>query len=895
MKWFNDMKIRSKILIGFTIVSIICFFTGFMVYSEISKKVYDFTFVMSIIGVCIAVSLGLLIANSISKSIIELLGVAKKISSGDMNIKIERNTKDEVGELSREFIKVVNSIKGLITDSNSLKIAAIEGQLGTRADETKHNGAYKEIIQDVNKTIDALTAPIYESKKVLSNMAVNDLTIKMTGSYEGMMKEFAEDINSVNSRIASVVKLNTEISLGDISGIEEIRKIGRRSENDKLMPTLVVMMTNIKNLIEEVNSISDAAIKGDLEVRGDESKFQGGYSEVIQGFNRALSAIAEPINESKKVLESMALNDLTIKMPGSYEGVMKELADNINSVNGRISSVSDLLTQASVGDTSRLDDLNRIGRRSENDKLMPAMILMMSTIQNLIKEISDIADGAIEGNLETRSETSKFKGGFRDILEGINKTLDAVTEPITESRKVLSKMALNDLTMTMTGAYKGTMKNFAEDINSVHSRITAVVKLLIEISVGDTKGLDGLISVGKRSDNDKLMPSMIVMMTTIQDLIKEAGSIADSAVAGNLEVRGDVSKFHGGYREVLEGFNNTLDAVEAPINESAQVLKEMSSGNLCVSMNGDYQGSYKIIKDSLNSTLEAFNELLGGITDASEEVSSGSNQVSDGSQALSQGTTEQASAIEQLTSSITEVAAQTKQNAVNASQANELALSAKEGAILGNSHMKDMLKSMEEINESSSNISKIIKVIDDIAFQTNMLALNAAVEAARAGQHGKGFAVVAEEVRNLAARSANAAKETTDLVAGSIKKVEFGTKIANNTAESLDQIVLGVAKAATLVGEIAAASNEQATAIYQINKGIEQVSDVVQTNSATAEESAAASEELSGQASMLKSMVEKFKLKRGNTVSRNEVHISKKVVTKIKPKISLSNTDFGKY
>lgn len=390
--------------------------------------------------------------------------------------------------------------------------------------------------------------------------------------------------------------------------------------------------------------------------------------------------------------------------------------------------------------------------------------------------------------------------------------------------------------------------------------------VVMQIGNGDTGSLEELLKIRKRSENDQITPSLIFVNQAIRDLIKEATILANAVVNGDLSVRADANKFKGGYKEIIDGFNKAIGVMVGTVSETSSIMQDISKGDLSVSMIGDYKGDFAKLKNDINDTIQAINEVLNDINNSADQVASGSRQVSDGSQTLSQGSTEQASSIEELSASITEIATQTKQNVVNANQANELSIKVKDNAVQGNAQMQQMLVSMTEINQSSENISKIIKVIDDIAFQTNILALNAAVEAARAGQHGKGFAVVAEEVRNLAARSAEAAKETTDLIEGSVNKVQAGTKIANQTAVALSEIVSGIEKAVTLVGEIATASNEQASGIVQINKGIEQVSQVVQNNSATAEESAAASEELSSQAELLKQMAGKFIL---NTSMQN--------------------------
>ena len=287
---------------------------------------------------------------------------------------------------------------------------------------------------------------------------------------------------------------------------------------------------------------------------------------------------------------------------------------------------------------------------------------------------------------------------------------------------------------------------------------------------------------------------------------------------------------------------------------SAIANGDMTSEALLASSSDMLGQSFKTMSENLN-------EILSRINQASSEVASGAGQVSNTSQSLSLGSNAQAGSLQEITSAMTDLNSRTKSNAENASQANQLSILTRESASKGNDQMQEMISAMNEINDSSKEIAKIIKTIDDIAFQTNLLALNAAVEAARAGKHGKGFAVVAQEVRNLAGKSAKAARETAELIEGSVEKVQKGTEIVDNTAKSLKEIVEAATKVTDLVGEIAAASNEQAQGISQVNQGLNQVEQVTQQNTANAEETAAAAEELSSQAKQLRQLVSRFKLK----------------------------------
>lgn len=644
--------------------------------------------------------------------------------------------------------------------------------------------------------------------------------------------------------------------------------------------------------------------------------------------------IKKPIKSITAAMEKMAQGDCDIRVTVNSRDEIGILTSSLITLAENIREAALAAQRIAAGDLEV-----QLPVRSESDLLNKGFNSMIDNIKSLVADINMLADSAGQGRLSVRADASK-QDNWGKFTKALNRTfetlvghIEAIPAPFmiidqdftiqymnrsgadlvaTSQNQLIGKkcydcfktsdcqtpncacavtMRSGNANTRETDAHPGKMnldiKYSALPLKDEHHNIIGAVEFITD-QTDIKKAYRTAKKQAAYQDNE------------VSKLLANIENLSQGKLECNLETAPtdeDTRSIGELFMKINQSYRESVTNLSTYIEDISGALSKMSAGNLDVTITGEYRGDFAAIKSSLNAIIQSLNQILGEIHTAAEEVAAGSKQISVSSQNLSQASTEQAATVEEIDASVSEIADQTKKNALRAKEANELSLSAKEKAVNGQTLMTDMTAAMQDINESSATISKIIKVIDEIAFQTNILALNAAVEAARAGQHGKGFAVVAEEVRNLAARSANAARETTAMIEASVKKVENGSAITGETAKALNEIVESVSKAASLVGQISAASNDQATAIAQINEGVNLVSQVTQTGTATAEESAAASEELTSQAEILKNRVAGFKLKNKQESRKSANHQQPALIAdnKTGPNIHTAGITFEKY
>lgn len=467
-----------------------------------------------------------------------------------------------------------------------------------------------------------------------------------------------------------------------------------------------------------------------------------------------------------------------------------------------------------------------------------------------------------------KTATSEYLQLFEDRMVYLTPEIQAQYKKVAESINKWYDSTDNDISLAENGKYTQAVEDLMDNgrviADEAEEELATLISMLEDESEKNNteveRELKAMTVIQITTTIIAILISFVYAIRLIKGITVPVSMLSEAAkkmAVGDVDVNCTKTS-----QDDLGIMMDNFSAMVQSIKEQAKIAAQISDGDMTVEVTP--RSDKDVLGMALKKLVEDQNRTLSSVKESTMQVTIGADQVASASQALAQGSTEQASALQQVTASINEIAENTKENASKATTANNLVNSVKDMAEDGKEHMQSMVGAMDEISASSGTISKIIKTIDDISFQTNILALNAAVEAARAGVYGKGFAVVAEEVRNLASKSAFAAKETADMIEDSIRKVGNGQKLANETAEDLDKIVSSIYDITDLVASIAEASNEQATAVSQIDQAIEQVSTVVQTNSATSEECAAASEELSNQAIGLRNQMAGYKLSGGN-------------------------------
>ena len=596
--------------------------------------------------------------------------------------------------------------------------------------------------------------------------------------------------------------------------------------------------------------------------------YDEGVKNAIQNYKLKIKAMATNPEITNPQAKSQWTNTLALLAANNEFSAANLLDESGKNLDGDDFSQYDFFKTAMLGDTA----LSTVEKQKDG-----SFVLYVATRVSNGTDYNGVVYGVITANQfnQVISDLSLGEKGYGFIVDDkgtivADHTLENVTNQVNYiqlAKKDPKYAEYGELVDKMTARVAG-----GRYLNADGSRKYVFYAPILNTtwSIGVVADMDEMMADFNRSIWITAMIAALFIALSVFLAFRLAGSVSKPIVSLMKRMQGlaggdlhtEVPKIQTGneIQTLSETFSGSVDALNEYIGEISSILSSIAQGDLTIRTSGNYKGDFAAIKNALDSILSSMNSAFFEIRCTADQVTSGSEQMSDASQSLAQGATEQNATVQELSNFIRTIAGHADASARNATQAKEISVKAAEKVSGGTEHMNRMSEAMGRINDSSSKIEKIIKTIQDIAFQTNILALNAAVEAARAGEAGRGFSVVADEVRNLANRSAEAVKSTAALIQASSNAVQDGAKIADETGEYLKEIITDVDRMSGLLQSIAAAAGEQASAVRRVNTNVEQISAVVQTNSATAEESAATSEELSRLAGELSDMLGRFRL-----------------------------------
>ena len=767
-----------------------------------------------------------------------------KISKGEMPEKITDEYYGDFNEIKNNLNKCIDAVNLLIADAGTLSDAALAGNLKIRADVTKHMGDFRRIISGVNNTLDAVINPLSLAADYISKISKGEIPVKISTVYNG---DFNILINNLNICIDAINNLITDADMLAKAALEG--KLNIRADIDK-------HSGDFRKIILGVNATLDSVVKpiqtasryivsiGKGEIPGKvKEEFVGDFNELKDSIDACIDGL-QGLIEASDVMKQLTVNDFSKKAGTNYFGIFKQNAISVNTIIESLESLLRLFLEISAGNLNSYEEIKRRGKLSENDKLTPAILKMMENIKELIIDAEKLNIAAIEGKLSVRTDVTKHQGEYRKIIEGMNKTLDAVVVPINTTAQYIEKISRGDLSKSISEEFPGEFNNLKDNLN--------------------------------------------ICISSINSLISDADMLASSALDGKLAARADINKHHGDYRKIIEGINKTLDAVIIPLNEGVDAMKLLSKGDFTVHIESNYKGDLALIKENLNIMTQAINRALNEVNDAVMATTSASNEISSSTEEMAAGTHEQTQQATEVAGAVEEMTKTIMENTRNASIAADTAKRAGQKALEGGKIVADTINGMNRISEvvkisattvhelgkSSDQIGEIIQVIDDIADQTNLLALNAAIEAARAGEQGRGFAVVADEVRKLAERTTKATKEIASMIKkiqadtlGAVasmdegtKQVETGRLQADKAGIALKEIIEEANKVVDFVSQVAAASEQQSAAAEEISKSIEAISSVTQETASGTQQIAHAAEDLNRLTLNLENLVNQFKI-----------------------------------